>query len=571
MHPDDVPYCMSDMKETMSKKTFLPYALLALSSSIFAQQPPSAGSQLQQLPPAPFLQKEIPKVEIDPGSVLAYPEIAGEKILVKSLRVTGAQAYSESDLLAVTGFNPGSELSLADLRGMAARIAEHYHRNGYFVAQAYLPVQDIKDGVVTIAVIDGQYGTVTLRNQTNLSNDLANNLLGGLNSGDPVESAPLESRLLLLSDLPGVQVKSTLVPGASVGTSDLVVDVTPGQRVTGEVDVDNAGNRYTGEYRLGATVNLNNPTGNGDVASLRAMTSGTGLNYARASYQLQFGKAKAGIAYSALNYKLGREFESLGAHGTARIASIFGSYPLIRSRNNNLNAGLAYDAKTFQDKVDSTSSVTDKKADVLMASLYGDHRDSLGGGGLSAYSLTWSAGNIDIQTPAALAIDAATAQSNGNFNKLGFSAMRLQNLTESVSLYGSINGQFASKNLDVSEKMELGGMYAVRAYPEGEAYADEGYVVNLEARLLLPRFSTEQVGQVQLIGFVDAGAVTTNKNPWAPGPNSRTLSGAGVGITWTEVNNFAVRAYYAFKLGSEAAMSAPDESGRFWMQAVKYF
>ncbi len=32
-----------------------------------------------------------------------------------------------------------------------------------------------------------------------------------------------------------------------------------------------------------------------------------------------------------------------------------------------------------------------------------------------------------------------------------------------------------------------------------------------------------------------------------------------------------VRAYYAFKLGDEAATSAPDASGRFWLQAVKYF
>jgi hypothetical protein len=32
-----------------------------------------------------------------------------------------------------------------------------------------------------------------------------------------------------------------------------------------------------------------------------------------------------------------------------------------------------------------------------------------------------------------------------------------------------------------------------------------------------------------------------------------------------------VRAYYARKLGGEAAQSAPDRSGRFWIQAVKYF
>ena len=563
--------CWLPQKETMLKNRLLPFALLALSHSIFAQQLPGAGSQMQQIPPAPVPQKSVPQVDVTPGMTAPIAAVEGVKILVNSLRVTGAKAYSEAELLAVTGFKPGIELSLSDLRGMAARIADHYHRNGFFVAQAYLPAQEIRDGVVTIAVIDGQFGKVTLNNQTNVSDGLAYSLLGDLKSGGPVASSSLEGPLLLLSDLPGVTVKSTLVPGATAGTSDLIVDLTPGQRVSGSIDADNAGNRYTGENRIGATINFNEPLGLGDVASLRVMTSGDGLNYARGSYQMQFGKATAGVAYSALRYSLGEEFESLQANGTAEIVSVYGSYPLIRSRNNNLYAGLALDAKTFQDKVDSTGTVSDKKAQVLSASLRGDHRDSLGGGGLSAYSLTASVGNIDLQTPAVHAVDAQTAQSNGHFNKLAFSAMRLQSVTDLVSLYASINGQVASKNLDASEKMGLGGMYAVRAYPQGEAFADEGYVLNLEARMQLPRFSETMPGQLQLIGFIDTGTVTINKNPWTAEPNRRTLSGAGVGLNWTVANSFVLRVYYAHKVGNEVATSAPDSSGRFWIQAVKYF
>ncbi len=555
----------------MLKTKPLIIALLLASPGVFAQQQPDAGSQLQQIPPPPLPEREEPKVEVPAPSEPAIADAAGEKIIVKRLSVTGARYYSEAELLAITEFTPDSELSLTDLRGMATKIANHYRRNGFFLAQAYLPVQEIQDGAVSIAVIEGQYGTITLNNQTRLSNDLAQSHLDGLNSGDVIQSAPLESRLLLLSDLPGVKVKSTLIPGASVGASDLNVELTPGPLISGEVDFDNAGNRYTGEYRLGATVNINNPTGHGDVASLRVMTTGQGLNYARASYQIHVGKAMVGAAYSGLKYKLGREFESLRANGTAEIASIYGSYPLIRSRNNNLYAGLAYDDKTFQDRVDSTSTVTDKKAQVLMASLHGDQRDRFGGGGVSTYGLTWSTGNIDIVTPAARVIDAATAKANGHFDKLGFRAMRLQRVTDSVSVSAAINGQVASKNLDSSEKMELGGMYGVRAYPEGEAYADKGYVLTLEARYLLPKFSTTMPGQMHLIGFVDTGSVTTHKHPWAAGPNTRTLSGAGIGLSWVEANNFSARLYYAVKLGNEKATSAPDESGRFWIQLVKYF
>lgn len=555
----------------MSKIKYLPYAVLALSQGAFAQQPPSAGSQMHQISPAQVPQLSAPVVVVQPGNAVVPQDVAGLSVLVKRLRVTGASAYSEAALLDVTGFKPGTELTLAELRGMAARIANFYRGNGYFVAQAYLPAQDTRDGVLTIQVIEGRYGAVILRNQTNVSNGLADGLLGGLNRGDLVTAEPLESRLLLLSDLPGVKVTSTLVPGAAPGESDLIVDMVPGPRVTGSIDADNAGNRYTGAYRLGATVNLNELAGHGDVATLREVTSGKGLNYARASYQMQFGRATVGAAYSHLDYALGREFSSLGAHGTAKIASLYGSYPLIRSRHNNLYAGLAYDAKAFQDKTDSTASITDKRARVLTASLYGNHSDNFGAGGVSVYSLAFSSGNIDLQTPSVWAMDAATAQSSGHYNKLGFSFARLQNVTDSVSLYASLNGQLASKNLDVSEKMELGGMYAVRAYPEGEAYADEGYVLTLEARMQLRKFSERQSGHMQLIAFVDAGTVTTNKNPWAPGTNRRTLSGAGVGVNWTVTNDFVVRAYYASKLGHGVATSAPDASGRFWIQAVKYF
>ncbi|ABM39000.1 ShlB/FhaC/HecB family hemolysin secretion/activation protein [Polaromonas naphthalenivorans] len=554
----------------MFKNNLLPFALLALSQGIFAQQPPSAGSQIQQIPPAPVPQKMAPAIRIEPSSAPAAAGSDAVKIVVNSLRVSGARTYPEAELVALTGFRPGSELSLADLRGMAAKITERYRSSGYFVAQAYLPAQEIKDGAVTIAVVEGQYGKVAVRNQSNLSDDLVYGQLDGINAGDTVAIAPLESRLLLLSDIPGVNITSTLTPGASLGASDLIVDVVPGQRVTGSIDADNAGNRYTGEYRLGATVNLNNAAGRGDVASLRVLTSGSGLNYARASYQMQFGKATAGVAYSWLGYELGREFSSLQAHGTAKIASVYGSYPLIRSRDTNLYAGLAFDHKTFEDRVDAAQAVTDKKAQALMASLRGDHRDSLGGGGLTSYSLTGTAGNIDIQTPSMRAFDAATAQSNGHYTKLGFSAMRLQSVTDTVSLYAGINGQVASKNLDVSEKMELGGINGVRAYPEGEAYADQGYVLTLEARMRLPT-PDQFPGQMQLIGFVDTGSVSFNKNPWAAGDNHRSLSGAGIGLNWSAYNNFVVKASYARKLGSGTATSAPDKSGRFWIQAVKYF
>lgn len=555
----------------MSKIGLFTVALLAFTQSALAVDLPSAGGQIQQIPPPPTLQKESPTIQLKESTTTETPATDKVRIPVRSLHLTGQVLYSEADLVARTGFISGTELTLAELRDMAAKIADYYHNNGYFVAQAYLPAQDIKDGVVTIAVLEGHYGNITLQNHTNLADGLATGLLDGIDSGDTIAIEPLENRLLLLSDLPGVNVKSTLVPGATLGTSNLITEVHPGRRVTGNVEADNAGNYYTGEYRIGATVNVNNPLGHGDVFSLRAMTSGSGMNYGRASYQSQFGKATAGVAYSVMGYELGRDFEDLDAHGTAQIASLYGIYPLLRSREGNIYALLDLDAKTFRDKIDLYSTVTEKDALAVTASLNGNLRDRFAGGGLTSYSLAATFGHLDIETDWLLAQDEASAQTNGHYEKLGFNMARLQTITEKVSLYGSVKGQLSLHNLDISEKMELGGPYAVRAYPVGEAYADEGYVATLEARLLLPKFTASQPGQVHLIGFADTGRVTINQDPWTNEDNHRTLSGAGVGLTWGEQNNFAVNTYYAVKLGNEDAQSAPDESGRFWIQLVKYF
>ena len=559
------------IERILLRSKLLPLTLLLLIQGAYAQQP-TAGSQLQQIPVAPQLPKAAPAIRVQRGDVPAAIVGDSTRIKVERLQIAAPPVFAESELVAASGFVPGSELTLTELRGLASKIASYYQTRGYFLAQAYLPAQDIKDGVVQVTVMPGTYGQVQLRNKSNLSDNLAHSILSGLD-GEVVATTPLERRLLLLSDLPGVQVSSTLAPGASLGASDLIVEVQPGSRFNGSIDVDNQGNRYTGRNRIGATLNINELAGIGDVATLRAFTSADGLNYVRGAYQGQAGLLRLGGAYTYMDYKLGKEFAVLDAKGTAKIASAYGSYPLIRSRSSNLYAQLSYDDKTFQDRTESTGTVNDKTAKVWMLNLNGDVKDGWGGGGASTYSLTYTTGKIDIETPEARLIDRLTVKSNGHFNKLAFNAARLQSLGGETSLFGSLSGQAASKNLDVSEKMGIGGMGGVRAYPGGEAYGDQGYVLNLELRQNLTAVPalTSLPGQLQVLAFADTGSVKLNRNAWSAGENRRTLSGAGVGVTWTGANALVLKAYYAHKLGNAKATSAPDAAGRFWLQAVKYF
>ncbi|QJC57114.1 Heme/hemopexin transporter protein HuxB [Polaromonas vacuolata] len=548
--------------------------ILTSLSPAFAQQAPSADSELQQIqnqtPSQPLKQDKEIKIEKDePPSVLADE---GIKINVTQLKINGTDFFSEAQLLATTGFIPNTEMSLTELRAMASKITEFLRSQGEFLAQTYLPPQNIENGVVQMTALLGQYGQFTLNNHSRLSDATANGILNGLSTGEKISAAPLERYLLLLSDLPGVSIKSVLTPGASVGTSDLVLDIDNTQRVNGSVGANNHGNVYSGKNRLDASININEPAGLGDVATLHVLSSGSGLNYARAAYQIQFGQARVGVAYSGLEYQLGKEFETAKLSGNAQIASLYGSYPLIRSRKQNLSAQLAYDSKRFEDKQNATTPGTrdEKKAQVIMASVTGDYNDGAEGFLRGNYVVTYTRGNIDLNTASVLANDAISAQRNGHFSKLNYSLTHQQNIASSVSLYASLSGQLASKNLDGSEKMSLGGANSVRAYPSGEANADQGYALTLEARKQLALGS---IKNMQLIGFIDTGSVSINKNPWpaVTTPNHKTLSGTGIGLNWVSNNNLVIKAYYAVKIGNTAATSAPDASGRFWLQASFYF
>jgi hemolysin activation/secretion protein len=530
-----------------------------------------AGGQFQQIPPAPEPERTIPDIRIDRGDKTRDLGPAGPKVLVQSLHVSGETLFPEAELIAVAGFRPGSQLDLRDLREMAARISDFYNRRGYFVAQAYLPAQDIQAGAVTIVVIEGHYGRVGLDNHTNLSNHLAHSILGGLDSGDVVAGGPLERRLLILSDIPGVLVKSTLSPGAEVGTSDLTVALTPGPRFSGSIDADNGGDPNTGAWRLGGTLNINDPTGHGDLLTLRALSSFDGLDYGRAAYQFQVQDATIGVSYAALDYRLHGDFSALRASGTAQVASAYASYPVVRSYDNNLIALTDFDYRTYRDKEDAIFLVTDKDEYALLVGISGDHHDTLGGGGWDQFSLGYTFGDLDIRTPAARIIDAATARAEGGYGKLSYSVSRLQTVWGPVSVYGLIRGQAASKNLDISEKMELGGAYAVRAYEEGAIYADDGYVATIEARLLLPPMPAPLPGRVQLFGFIDTAQASANHSPWFPGPNRESVSGGGVGLNWTAFNNFVVKATYAHILGDAEGVPGPIASSRGWIQLVKLF
>lgn len=539
----------------------LPAALLALPPA-GAQRVPDSGSLLQQLrPPAP------PAAPRDEDALPAAPPLPapaaghGATVRVASVRFTGVTVFAPEELQALVQDAAGRELDLAGLEALATRVSRYYRQQGYTVARAYLPPQQVRDGALEIAVVEGRLAAVTVQG------DAAPLPLAALSEGAVVTDAALERALLLASEVPGVTVRSTLQPGAAVGTTELVVDVAPGERFAGSVEADNHGSRSTGRNRLGATLLVNNPAGAGDLVALRAIASDDGLGYARAGYQLPVGRngTRIGLAASAMRYALVDEFASLEAHGTAHTATLFAAHPLLRSRTANANLQLALDAKRLRDDVDAVALATERRARSLTAGFSGDRSDGFGRGGAWAWSLSASYGELDIETPAARAFDDVTAGTAGGYAKVLLALSRQQVLGPGTSLFASYTGQWANHNLDSSEKLPLGGMGAVRAYPQGESPSDRASLLSVELRhFVSPHW--------QVIAFADAATGRANAEPW-PGAitSRRDLYGAGLGLAWAGGPGLNARMYYAHKLGNATATAEPDQDGRVWLQAAWNF
>jgi hemolysin activation/secretion protein len=354
-----------------------------------------------------------------------------------------------------------------------------------------------------------------------------------------------------------------------VGTSDLLVELSPAAPYAGSVSLDNHGNRFTGQYRLGGALYVNSPLKLGDQLSLNALTSDQDLSFARLAYQLPVGSdgLRLGAAYFETRYRLGKEFAALNAHGKATSGSVFAVYPFIRSQLSNLNGTLTWEEKRLTDEVDATTTVTGKAVRLANLGVAGSHQDTFGGGGISSVDLSMAFGRLEIASPGALAIDAASAQSNGPYTRLSYAAARLQRLSRSNLVSLALSGQRASKNLDSSEKFSLGGANGVRAYPQGEGIGDQGYLAQLELR---HDFSNLLQGTL----FYDTGSVTINRNPFgAAAANSRTLSGAGVGVN-AALGGMQLRASLAWRTGGGQPTSIPASAVRsptLWVQARAAF
>jgi len=552
--------CLSLIAATFGLSALLTGPVFAQTLTSQAVTPPDAGQTLRdnRQPITPPKASVLPSLSVpdekDPASD------PNQRLTVSQIRIQGNVHVPTDVLKALVADREGKEQSLGELRAGVHRITTYYRDHGYVVARAFIPAQKIANGIVVVQILEGNLVGGEIVNHTAVNDHVLQRILDAQSlNGKVIHSSTTDRGLLLLADLPAVgKVAGKLKPGNDVGTSDLVVTADAGQRVDGEVSVDDYGNRYTGQNRLNGQVEINSPTGQGDRLAAQTSITDENLLYGRLAYDLPFGGQgfRAGADVSQSHYQLGEEFADLDASGTAKTAGLYTLYPLIRGLNANVWLTGNVEARALQDRIASVSTITDKSAQVLTLEAYGDGQDALWGGGYNTWSLSYIAGDLKIKTPAALATDQLGPKTDGDYAKLVVNLSRLQALTPSTSLSASLSAQAASKNLDSSEKFVIGGIYGVSAYPQGEGAGDTGWLGDIALRHKVTKM-------VSVSAFYDIGDVRFNKTPYAAGKTGEDLNSYGVSAS-AQVGRVNARITMALHQSGDRATTAPDRNPRLW-------
>ena len=141
---------------------------------------------------------------------------------------------------------------------VADTITQYYRERGFILAKAYIPQQQVRDGVVSLNIMLGKLGSVEVVNAKRINKSLLKRTFNG-SLDQPVTADNTEENLYLINDIPGVYAQGYFEPGDQVGDTRLKLNVTKESWFDTSVRIDNHGAKTTGENRLYGEFVLHNP------------------------------------------------------------------------------------------------------------------------------------------------------------------------------------------------------------------------------------------------------------------------------------------------------------------------
>lgn len=546
-----------------------------LTSTIYANPiPPKIGDVLKEVTPPKIERekREIPKIKQEQISTPKEFE-DGKKVRVERFLISGATHMSNEELKQIVAPYEKQDLSFNQIQEITTLITKIYRQKGYFVARAYIPEQNIytQNGVLKINIIEGNYGEFKLENKSLVKDSIIQSNLDDIKDKDIVSTNTLERAMLIINDTPGAVVtKADVRPGKEVGTSDFLIGTEATNRVNGYLIGDNYGSQYTGKHRIMAGVDINSPFNIGDKISAFGFTSQKeGLLSGKLSYDfpIHANGTRGEISYSKTTYELGSSYKELDAIGkndslTARV-----TYPILKTRVENLDSYVEVSYNKMKDEIQSVDSKVKKDSYVSTTGL--DYtKDSLifnkNSQTRAGVSITF--GRLSFNDRKDKEDDKNGANTQGQFSKINLELGKDIDIFDSLKWSNTLQIQYAlgNKNLDGSQDLSVGGINGVRFYQDGEESAENGYIYNTEFIYTLPIIAGID-NKISI--FYDIGRVYMSKN--FTQEKSRTLQDIGLGYK-VSYKNFFANSYLAYNIGNEVT-SQDNYNSRAMLQVGYVF
>lgn len=545
---------------------------LLVPSLLSAAELPNIGDAMRQANPPRDVEKpksDIPILQGQEPSAVTKNGDSDKKVLIKRFVISGAEHISVEELNSIVAPYENKELSFLEMENVAQVITNTYRKRGYFVARAVVPKQNIfaQDGQLKIGVVEGRYGKFTISNKSLVSQKRVQSIFDDIKDRDIVSNESLERALLIANETPSLKVnKADVKQGKEPETSDFDIVAEAASPYGASVTADNYGSKYTGRYKLNIGLNANSPFGYGDKLAMNVLFStSTDLINGKLSYNvpLMSNGLRGELSASKTTYSLAEDYKALDALGDSIALEASLIYPIIKTKRETLDITLSYAHKDMTDEVRSVSYVNKKVADVANLGLsYMKNGTLFGLTNTTNTSFTFTHGNLKINSADVLASDQSGAKTNGAYSKIGVSVENTLEFNSIFSLSTTFKFQksLGNKNLDGGEDFSLGGAYGVKAFPDGEYSAENGYLVGAELFYNLPKY--KGVSQKTSL-FVDTGYATM-ENPIAATDGKQL---ADIGLSYqASFKDFFAKAHLARVIGGEQSEVEDKETTRFLLQ-----
>jgi hemolysin activation/secretion protein len=508
---------------------------------------------------------------------------------VHGIEVRGPEFLNHDDFKKLLSHYLGTSLTKESLDRMQVDIIKYCRARGHLVVDAFLREQDILEGTIQVAVIEGKVGKVTVENPGHkwFSDEL---ILHGvrLKPGDAV----IEDRL---NDDLGWLNRNTYQSLGNFNGAFREVGASFTQGGLGETDVKLTVNdrfplRVFGGYE---------DSGISEIGKERLFGGFTWANVFgwdhRISYQYttdtDFNKFKSHSASYVVPLPWKHEFVLFGAYADVhpdfsqvdpnlagftspgKLYQLSARYnvPLPRYGDFEHEFSLGFDFKRTDSPVlFGAQQVPGQTNLIAVAQFTADYRirykDRFGRSGLLLQGFFSPGDLVDHNDDASYAALTPGAKSRYLYGRA--EAQRETPLPFGCSWLIRGAGQYADGTLVPSETFGLGGYTTVRGYDERTVIGDYGWLVSNELRT--PMFGlgnlTRQENQhdwIQALGFVDYGGVIT-RNPLAAQRYGEVLLSAGAGVRFQMAENLHVRFDYGFQLTDEykSAPGVPQQNSK---------